>query len=255
MRKPFIIANWKMNKSLGEAQRFVRAIKGCLPNYQEAEIGIAPQAFAIPSLVSIAGNSNLEIIAQNAAAKVAGAYTGEISMGDIHDIGVKYVIIGHLERRRLFHETNQIINEKVSTALSKGITPIICVDESNTELKSLLNGLTYQQLKKVVISCEPTWAVGKGHQANNEMAEKMCQRIRQAITNDFGRAIAQQIRILYGGSVNPSNIADIMNHQDIDGVLIGRASLDEGQFIQMVNYQKRMPEVVTNFTVKRAVVQ
>ena len=185
MRKPFIAANWKMHKNVQESVEFVDAIKGKLPDPQEVEVGIAAQAFALPSMVQAADDSGLKIIAQNAAAEYSGAFTGEISLRGLADAGVSYVMLGHIERRHLFHEDNELVNRKVLAALQMGVTPIICTDETMVQkevngeihyvfqqLMSVLRGVSLDQIKNVVVSYEPSWAVGYGQHANPVLAEE-----------------------------------------------------------------------------------
>lgn len=247
MRKPFIAANWKMHKNVQESVEFVQKIKGRLP--EEVEVGIAAQAFSLPSMVQAAAGSELKIIAQNAAAEYSGPYTGEISLRGLADAGITYVMLGHIERRRLFNEDNETVNKKVLAALEMGVTPIICTDETMVQkevngeihyvfqqLMSVLRGVSLDQIKNVVVSYEPSWAVGLGQHANPTLAEEGCRQIRRTIADNYTYEIADKIRILYGGSVNPDNIGQIMNKPDVDGVLIGRASLDVDNFLRMVNY-------------------
>lgn len=247
MRKPFIAANWKMHKNVAESVDFVNEIKGRLP--KDVEVGIAAQAFALPSMIQAADDSGLKIIAQNAAAEYSGPYTGEISLRGLADAGVTYVMLGHIERRRLFNEDNETVNKKVLAALEMGVTPIICTDETMVQkevngeihyvfqqLMSVLRGVSLDQIKNVVVSYEPSWAVGLGQHANPTLAEEGCRQIRRTIADNYTYEIADKIRILYGGSVNPDNIGQIMNKPDVDGVLIGRASLDVDNFLRMVNY-------------------
>ena len=197
----------------------------------------------------VAGSSNLQIIAQNASAELEGPYTGEISMRSLADAGVTYVMLGHLERRRLFNESNDSINQKVLAALNAGIIPIICTDEEMVQtevngqihyvfrqLKSVLKGAPANKLSQIIISYEPSWAVGSTHQANPDIAEEGCQAIRQSLVEMYGNEIGEQVRILYGGSVNPENIGQIMSKPNVDGALIGRASLEIESFLQMINY-------------------
>lgn len=236
-----------MNKNVHESISFVKAIKDKLPADQE--VGIAAQAVSLCNMKEVAGNSPLQIIAQNAAAKLEGPYTGEISMRSLADAGVTYVMLGHLERRRLFNESNTSINQKVLAALQEGIIPIICTDEEMVQteingeihyvfrqLKSVLQGVPLDQLSKIVISYEPSWAVGSSHQANPEIAEAGCKAIRQNLIDTYNDNIGNSMRILYGGSVNPQNINQIMSKPNVDGALIGRASLDLNSFTQMINY-------------------
>lgn len=249
MRKPFIAANWKMHKNVAESVDFVNQIKGQLPDPAKVEVGIAPQAFALYSMAQAAGKSGLKIIAQNAAAEYNGPFTGELSLRGLRDLGTDYVMLGHIERRRLFGEDNETVNRKVNAALQMGITPIICTDETMVQkevngeihyvfqqLMSVLRGVSLDQIRNVVISYEPSWAVGAGQHANVALAEEGCRTIRRTIADNYTYEIADKIRILYGGSVNPDNIKELMAKPDIDGVLIGRASLDVDNFLKMVNY-------------------
>lgn len=255
MRKPFIAANWKMHKNVQESVEFVKAIKDQLPDPREVEVGIAAQAFSLPSMIQAADASGLRVIAQNAAAEYSGPYTGEISLRGLADAGVSYVMLGHIERRRLFNEDNETVNRKVLAALEIGMTPIICTDETMVQkevngeihyvfqqLMSVLRGVSLDQIKNVVVSYEPSWAVGFGQHANPMLAEEGCRQIRRTIADNYTYEIADKIRILYGGSVNPDNIGQIMGKPDVDGVLIGRASLDEDNFLRMVNYLKNEQE-------------
>lgn len=252
MRKPFIAANWKMHKTVTESLEFVNAIKDHLPNPAEIEVGIAAQAFSLYSMHEAAGKSGLKIIAQNAATEYSGPYTGEISLRGLKELGASYVMLGHIERRRLFGENNAAVNQKVKAALQIGVTPIICTDETMVQkevngeihyvfqqLMSVLHGVSLDQIKRVIISYEPSWAVGIGQHANAALAEEGCRMIRRTIADNYTYEIADKIRILYGGSVNPDNIKEIMAKPDIDGVLVGRASLDEDNFLKMVNFAEK----------------
>ena len=246
MRKPFIIANWKMNKNVHESVAFVKAIKEKLP--ADKEIGIAAQAVSLYNMKKVAGSSNLQIIAQNASAELEGPYTGEISMRSLADAGVTYVMLGHLERRRLFNESNDSINQKVLAALNAGIIPIICTDEEMVQtevngqihyvfrqLKSVLKGVPANKLSQIVRTAD-LLRLYRIHQANPDIAEEGCQAIRQSLVEMYGNEIGEQVRILYGGSVNPENIGQIMSKPNVDGALIGRASLEIESFLQMINY-------------------
>lgn len=248
MRKPFIIANWKMNKNIHESVHFVEAIKNQLPD--DIEVGIAPQALSLFDMKQAAGDSKLQLIAQNASWHDDGPYTGEISLRSLVDAGATYVIFGHLERRRLFHESNLSIHQKVKAALKCGITPIICTDEEMVQtevnggihyvfqqLEGVLDGLSADQLSQIVISFEPSWAVGSKQNPSPEMAQAGCAKIRQSLADTYGQEIADRVRILYGGSVNPENITAIVDMPDIDGTLIGRASLDVNKFLAMIHCQ------------------
>lgn len=250
MRKPFVIANWKMNKNVDEALRFLSHVLARLPDEATADCGIAPQSFAIYPMLQLAQRTPLQIIGQNAATRYAGAYTGEISVRDLAAMGVNYIMLGHSERRALFSETNQTINQKVRAALDVGVTPIICANEEQTctvvegelqpafrQLQNVLDGVPAAVVPRLVLAFEPSGAIGSGHQANLKLAEVGCHAIRREVGRIYGPQIANQVRILYGGSVNPANINPIMALPNVDGVLIGRASLDEQQFTRMINYQ------------------
>lgn len=247
MRKPFIAANWKMHKNVKEAVDFVNAVKGKLPDPKKVEVGIAPQAIALDPMRRAAGDSGLKIIAQNAGIKYSGPYTGELSLRALRDSDITYAMMGHIERRRLFNENNEAVNEKVLAAIPLGVTPIICTDETMVQtevngeihyvfhqLMSVLKGVSLDQIKDVVVSYEPSWAVGAGQHANPTLAEEGCRQIRRTIADCYTYEIADKIRILYGGSVNPDNIKEIMSKPNVDGVLIGRASLDVNNFLKMV---------------------
>lgn len=255
MRKPFIAANWKMHKNVAESVDFVKQIKDKLPNEKDMEVGIAAQAFSLPSMVQAAGKSGLKIIAQNAGAEYSGPYTGEISLRGLYDAGVSYVMLGHIERRRLFGETNEDVHKKVQLALQRGVTPIICTDETMVQqevngeihyvfhqLMTVLHGISLDQVKQIVVSYEPSWAVGAGQHANPTLAEEGCRLIRRTIADYYSFEIADKIRILYGGSVNPNNIGAIMAKPNIDGVLIGRASLDVDNFLRMIEAAKQIED-------------
>lgn len=246
MRKPFIIANWKMHKNVHESVAFAKAVQNEMP--VDTEVGIAAQAISIYSMKKAIGNSPLQIIAQNSSTQTSGALTGEISIKDLANAGASYVILGHLERRLIFHESNKEISKKVATALKYGVTPIICTDEEKSimraageehyvfrQLTEIIQQLTPAQMQQIVISYEPRWAVGSSQPAKPNLAEDGCRKIRQSIADIFGKPVAEQIRILYGGSVNPQNIYQIVSQPDVDGALIGRASLDINSFLQMIN--------------------
>lgn len=246
MRKPFIIANWKMNKNVQESVEFAKTMQDAVPLGED--VGIAAQALALYSMRAAIGDSPLRIIAQNAGSQPSGAQTGEISIESLADAGVSHVILGHLERRLLFHESNEEIGKKVATALQFGVTPIICTDEEKIQvtidgeqhyffhqLTSILQGLSPKQMRRVIISYEPRYAVGAKQAASPDMAETACWQIRQSIADHFGAAVANEVRILYGGSVTPQNIYGIVSQPDVDGTLIGRASLNVQSFLQMVN--------------------
>ena len=248
MRKPFIAANWKMHKTVDDALKFVEAVSGRLPDPAVVTCGIAAHFLALYPMVQAAKDLNLGVIAQNAYGEFSGPYTGEVSPRALAAAGVQYVMCGHIERRTLFHEDNQLVAKKVAAALQCGITPIICTDETMiqqefngevhyvfAQLMDVLSEISFDQVKNVIISYEPSWAVGVGQHANPTLAEEGCRLIRRSIADTYSYEVADKIRILYGGSGNPENIELIMGKRDIDGVLIGRASLDADNFLTMVN--------------------
>lgn len=239
-----------MNKNVDQAIDFLDQVLDQLPDEATEFVGIAPQAFAIYPMLQAAKRAPLQIIGQNAATKYDGAYTGEISVRDLAEMGVNYVMLGHSERRRIFKESNATVNEKVLAALHAGVTPIVCTNEEQEpieidghvhyafcQLRNVLHGVPTSQVKDIILSFEPSGSIGHGHHANFQLAQRGCQEIRQEVRRTYGPAIAKEVRILYGGSVNPNNINTIMALPDIDGVLIGRASLNPDKFLKMVNYR------------------
>ncbi|NLG82031.1 MAG: triose-phosphate isomerase [Bacilli bacterium] len=250
MRKPIIAGNWKMHKVRDEALEFVYLVSQHVPPVEEVDTVICAQAVLLRSLVKRQGD-NLRIGAQNMFYEDKGAYTGEVSPVTLEDAGVKYVIIGHSERRQYFHETDEDVNKKVHAAFRHDLIPIVCVGERLEERENnltnqvverqtviALKGLTKEQVKQVVIAYEPVWAIGTGRTATAQMANETCGYIRSVVEREFGKEVADEVRIQYGGSVNPDNIKELMAQEHIDGCLIGGASLDPYAFIKMANYKK-----------------
>lgn len=247
LRKPIIAANWKMHKTLSEAKSFVEEIKGLVPSKEKVDAVVCPPALFLDALVELSKNSPVEIGAQNMYFKENGAYTGEISPVALADIGVQYVILGHSERRQLFHETNEDVNKKTLTAFQHGLTPIVCCGETFTQreqgqtsehienqVRRSLDGVTAEQMKRIVMAYEPIWAIGTGKASTAEDANEVCGLIRQAIATKFSQEVANQVRIQYGGSVKPSNIGEYMKQPNIDGALVGGASLDPKSFLELL---------------------
>lgn len=248
MRVPIVAGNWKMHKTVAEAVAFVNEIKDQLPDPKVQETALAAPTLDLTAMVKAAKGSPLKVAAENCYCKNEGAYTGETSPSMLWDAGIHHVIIGHSERRRLFHEDDQLINAKVKAALEAGICPIVCCDETMGRLINGkrahwvvariiddLKGLTPAEVQKVTIAYEPTWAIGTGQSADPEQAEEGCYLIRQTIEDMYSQDLANQMRILYGGSVNTNNINRLMDSRDIDGVLVGTASLDPQTFLHLVN--------------------
>lgn len=248
MRVPIVAGNWKMNKTVQESIDFVNKVKDDLPDPQIQETALAAQAICLIPMLQAASGSNLKIAAENCYYKDHGAYTGEMSPHTLYQAGIHHVILGHSERRQLFHETDELINLKVKAALKNGICPIVCCDETMgrrvagnkvhwvvSRILSDLKDLDASQVEKVTVAYEPSWAIGTGQSADPEQAAEGCYLIRQTIADMYGDPIANNVRILYGGSVNTTNISKLMDNRDIDGVLVGGASLDPETFLKLVN--------------------
>lgn len=246
MRTPFIAGNWKMHKLLSEGLSFFEDLKD-VPKAEAVESAICAPFIHLPYLVDKSYGTEVKIGAQNAHFEDDGAYTGEISVPMLKDIGVTYVIIGHSERRQYFNETDEAINKKVHKIHEQGLVPIICVGESDDErsngihenivteqVGTALQGLTDEQLVKTVIAYEPIWAIGTGKSATSEDADEMCGVIRKKIAQDFTPELSEQVRIQYGGSVKPENIKEYMACEHIDGALVGGASLKPESFVQLL---------------------
>lgn len=246
MRKPIIIGNWKMNKLSKEAIDFVKAVDGNL--HDGADFGIAPAYTALASAVEHA--SNLIVSAQNVHYQPSGAYTGEISIEMLKELNVEWVILGHSERRQYFNETDAEINKKVKACLEHGLTPIVCVGELLEEFEA---GKTEEVVRRqvhdclvgvegnvqsIVVAYEPVWAIGTGKSATVEIAQNTCALVRDELKKVFNEEVAEAIRIQYGGSVKPSNIKEYMAQPDIDGALIGGASLKVDSFLEIVEAVK-----------------
>ena len=232
MRKKIIAGNWKMNKTPSEAVALVNELKPLVANDDVDVVFCVPAIDIIPAMEAAKG-SNINIGAENMYFEESGAYTGEISPAMLADAGVKYVVLGHSERREYFAETDETVNKKVLKAFEHGITPIICCGESLAQRKQ---GVTADQAKKAVIAYEPIWAIGTGETATSDQAEEVCAAIRACIAEVYDDATAAEIRIQYGGSVNAKTAADLFAKPNIDGGLVGGASL-KAEFGQIVNYK------------------
>ena len=235
MRKPIIAGNWKMNNDIFETEKLMTALLPLVAG-AEAEVVFCPTYLGLQKAVEMAKDSNVGIGAQNMHFEKSGAFTGEISGEMLKAIGVKYVLIGHSERREYFNETDETVNKKAIKALTLGITPIVCCGETLEEresgkaeakvvgqMEAGLKGI--EDITKVVVAYEPIWAIGTGKTASKEEANEACGWVRQTIAKMFGEDAAQKVRVQYGGSVNPENIKDLMAMDNIDGALVGGASL------------------------------
>jgi triosephosphate isomerase len=246
MRKPIIAGNWKMNKNRDEALQFIYSVNMKLPSKDAVDSVICAQSPVLRDLVKRQGD-NLRIGAQTMHYEDNGAYTGEISAILLENLGVSYVIIGHSERRAYYNETDHAINKKLHQAFRYGIAPILCVGESleireagttidfvKKQIVADLQGLGSEQVKQLVIAYEPIWAIGTGKTATAEMANDTIKAIRNVVKDLYDTETAEAVRIQYGGSVKPSNIDELLATSDIDGALIGGASLDPDSFLKMV---------------------
>lgn len=251
MRKPFIAGNWKMNMTHLEAMKFLEDLRYKFENKTGCEIAICPPATALRSVQTILEDDDLEIKlgAQNMYFEQSGAYTGEISPAMLKALGVEYVILGHSERRQYFTETNEMVNEKVKTAFENKLKPILCIGEKLEireegkeigyvleQLVNCLSGINSENIADLTIAYEPIWAIGTGKTATSKNANDMCCAIRQKVADIYGKDYADRVRIQYGGSVKPSNINELMAMPDIDGALVGGASLKVDDFLALINY-------------------
>lgn len=246
-RKTIIAGNWKMNKTPSETKAFAEQFKAILPKTKWCDIVVCVPTVDLSAAVRAFKDSRIAVGAENVYFEKSGAYTGEISADMLADLGVRYVIVGHSERRALFGETDEIVNKKVLAALEAGLNPIICVGESLAQremgvtmelialqVKSALAGVSAEQMRRCVIAYEPIWAIGTGETATPEQAEEVCQHIRTIIRKRFGSKNARAMTILYGGSMNEKNAFELLAQPDIDGGLIGGASLKPVDFSKIV---------------------
>jgi triosephosphate isomerase len=250
MRKPIIAGNWKMYKLVREAVDTVLELKPLVVNVHHCEIIVAPPYTALKAVADRLEGSNVQVAAQDVCEEIEfGARTGEVNAAMLRDAGCSHVIIGHSERRQYYGETNERVNRKIRAAFTAGLIPIVCVGEMlqereagqehavvQTQLGEGLGGLTAPDLSRMIIAYEPVWAIGTGQTATPEIAQAMHAFIRRFLSEQFGASAAEEVRILYGGSVKPGNIKELMSKADIDGALVGGASLDATSFTQIVHY-------------------
>lgn len=243
-RKPIIVGNWKMNKLNGETEAFFKAVDASAAT-DAATFGIGAPFTVLATAVNNA--KNLIVAAENVHFEANGAYTGEISIDMLKDINVEWVILGHSERRQYFNETDETVNKKTLAVLANGLTPIVCVGETleqfeagetesvvRSQVAKALAGVSADEAKKIVIAYEPVWAIGTGKSATKEIAQDTCALVRDEIKNVFDAGVAEAVRIQYGGSVKPDNIKEYLSEKDIDGALIGGASLKEDSFLEII---------------------
>ncbi len=251
MRKPVIAGNWKMYKTIGESVDTALALKPLVANANHCEVIIAPVFTAIKTVVDRLEGSNIKVAGQSCSTEVEeGAHTGEVTAGMLRDAGASFVIVGHSERRQIYSETDSMVNRKCAAALASGFDVILCVGESleqreqgtaeavvGGQLAGGLSGLTASDLDRIIVAYEPVWAIGTGRTASPEQAQEMHAFIRRVFMERYSDQAANDLRILYGGSVKPDNIAGLMSQPDIDGALVGGASLKAESFAQIVNYK------------------
>lgn len=248
MRRKIVAGNWKMNKTPSEAVALVETLKPLVKS-EEVDVVFCVPAIDIIPVVEACKGTNIAVGAENMYFEESGAYTGEVSPAMLIDAGVNYVIIGHSERREYFAETDETVNKKVMKALEHGLIPIVCCGESlkqreqgitidfvRQQIKIALMDLSAEDVKKLVIAYEPIWAIGTGKVATTAQAQEVCAAIRACIKELYGEEVANSVRIQYGGSVNASNAAELFAQSDIDGGLVGGASLKE-EFGKIVNYK------------------
>ena len=247
MRRPIIAGNWKMNKTVKEAQELVNGLKEPLEDIQNVDIVVCPPYTALNEVAKIVKGSNIRLGAQNVYWEDSGAYTAEISCPMLEELVCQYVIIGHSERRAYFGETNESVNKKLKAALAHNLTPIVCVGERleqrekgetfeviKNHLEGGLKDITAQEIKEVVLAYEPVWAIGTGKTATPQQAQEVHGFIRNLLKQIYGGETANVVRIQYGGSVKPDNIADLLAQADVDGALVGGASLKVESFVNIV---------------------
>ena len=248
MRKPIIAGNWKMNMTIAEGVAFVNEIKDQVTG-TDVEAVICAPATLLKDLKEATKGTNIKIGAQNMHFEDSGAFTGEIAPGMLKELDVDYVVIGHSERRAMFNETDETCNKKVKKALEVGITPILCCGESleereagkekdvvKTQVEAAFAGIDAKNVADVVIAYEPIWAIGTGKTATSQQANEIIAYVREVVKGMYSDAESEEIRIQYGGSVKPSNVEEIMNESDIDGALVGGASLKADSFVELVNF-------------------
>lgn len=247
MRKPIIAGNWKMNKTLSEATAFLEEVSNLIPKQDVIDTVVCAPALFLDQLVQAAKGTDVKIGAQNMHFEESGAFTGEISPIALADLGVSYVILGHSERREMFNETDEAVNKKAHSAFAHQLTPIVCCGETleqreagetndfvGSQIEKGLAGLSDDQLKQAVIAYEPIWAIGTGKSSSAQDANEVCAHIRSVVADKFSNEAAAAIRIQYGGSVKPENIKEYMAQPDIDGALVGGASLKSDSFLQLL---------------------
>jgi triosephosphate isomerase (TIM) len=250
-RLPFMAGNWKMNKTVGEAVELVKELRASIAGVEGVEVAVAPPFTALYAVRKELEGSSIRLAAQNLYWEEKGAYTGEISSLMLKELGCHYVIIGHSERRQYFGEMDVTVNKRIKAALSQGLIPILCIGETlkereeektftviDSQLGNGLKGIGEREIERMVIAYEPVWAIGTGKTATPEQAEAVHQFIRQRLEKLYTRGIAEAIRIQYGGSVTPESVKGLMSQKNIDGALVGGASLKSESFSKIVRFKE-----------------
>ena len=254
MRIPFVAANWKMFKTIHEAFAVTREFGTAVKDIADVEIVLAPPFTAIHTVAEAARNSRIGVAGQDVYWEREGAFTGEVSAAMLKEAGAEYVIIGHSERRRLFHDTDETVNKKLLASLAADLTPIVCIGETleerergetmavlDTQIRGGLDGLNGDQVASLVIAYEPVWAIGTGRNATPQQAGEAHAHIRSRLRQWFGGHAGDQCHVIYGGSVKPDNIQELVLLPDVDGALVGGASLDVRAFTQIVARSRHTP--------------
>jgi triosephosphate isomerase len=249
VRVPIVAGNWKMNKTPEEADDLCRALLSRLDGLDDREVVVCPSFTALAIVSEVIQGTKVVLGAQNVFCEDSGAYTGEVSPLMLKALGVKYVIIGHSERRQYFGETDEMVNRKVKAAIQHGLKPIICVGETldqrgagvteslvKNQVEKAFRDITADKAKQVVVAYEPIWAIGTGKTATSQEANRVIGVIRGTLKEIYGDPVAQAVRIQYGGSVKPDNMKELMQEPEIDGALVGGASLDAESFVRIVRY-------------------
>lgn len=252
MREPIIAGNWKMNKTVQEAVDLVSELKPLIADVSDVEVAVAPPFTALVAVSREIQGTNIHLCGQDVFWEREGAFTGEVSVAMLRDAGCRFVILGHSERRQYFGESDTWVNKKIRAALGGGLQPIVCVGESleqresgkafsivGTQTRGCFDGLSPEQMETSIVAYEPVWAIGTGKTATADQAEEMHREIRGILEEMFGKDTAENVRIQYGGSVNPDNIGDLMQQPDIDGALVGGASLKADSFSRIVKFKEK----------------
>jgi triosephosphate isomerase (TIM) len=252
MRQPIIVGNWKMHKTIAEAVTLVQALASAVAGIHDVDIGVAPPFTALQAVAEALRGSQIDVVGQNMHWEAQGAYTGETSPGMLIEAGCRRVIIGHSERRQYFAETDETVNRKLRAALGVHLAPIVCIGETlvqrdsnatfqvlDQQIRRGLEGLGTEAMQHLVIAYEPIWAIGTGQTATPAQAQEVHAFIRDLVGKLQGKALAEALRIQYGGSVNARNIQALMMQPDVDGALVGGASLEASSFAQIVAFQRR----------------